>query len=205
MPNNIRLLSRLVIFGIFLVIGFFSYSRVVSHECVNNVSTCPRIVFVMGPSCSGKSTLAEALVEHLGNNWVLVSFDTLEDKLGRTIGAEAIFISMIDEINALLKSAKNVVIDTNTFYLSHCNRLSSMYINYVLMSTPLEVLFERDAIRAKRLRRAPKQAQRARDFVEKSFHRFRSDEIMALKLHIIDTSRVSPNAAVAQAITVLGK
>jgi len=159
----------------------------------------------MGPSCSGKSTLAEALVKQLGNSWVLVSFDTLEDQLGRAVGAEAIFISMINEINMLLRNAKNVVVDTNTFYLSHCSSLSSACINYILMATSLEVLFERDAIRAKRLCRAPKRALWAREFVEKSFHRFHSDEIMALKPHIIDTSRVSPDEAVVQAVTVIGK
>lgn len=41
------------------------------------LSFTPRAIFVFGPSCSGKTTLAEALQNKLGKEWVYVHRDVL--------------------------------------------------------------------------------------------------------------------------------
>ena len=85
-----------------------------------NEASAEQVIFIMGPSCSGKSTIAKALIEKLDNNWSLIEYDALEDLLGRKVSGEEIFIKMMHAANEPLACKKNVVIDTNTFYGDHC-------------------------------------------------------------------------------------
>lgn len=62
------------------------------------------IIFLFGPSCSGKSTLAKALHNHFGNEWTYIDRDDLiEQNLCTDLTADA-------TLEERIRSIKNKVI-----------------------------------------------------------------------------------------------
>lgn len=114
------------------------------------------VLFIFGPSCGGKSTLSQALAEHLG--WIYLDRDLLiEDGLCKEEQAD----QALEEHIAL---HRHVVVDAQVPW--RAPREDELY---VLVHAPLEVLLERDALRTAYFQRSEKRAYYARKYVEETF------------------------------------
>jgi len=116
-------------------------------------------IFIFGPSCSGKSTLAEKLQENLGDDWSYLDRDHLiEQRLCDEITADL----TLDEKNESLRN--KLIIDAQIPW-----REKKEDELYLLLLPPLEVLLERDAERTRKLKRSEKRAYGAERYVRETY------------------------------------
>lgn len=113
------------------------------------------IVFVFGPSCSGKSTLCEALLQDLGNGWQCVDRDDLIEK--RVCSEEDANVTLDKKVRSI---GTRVIVDAQIPW-----RKKEAEEFYFLVLPPLEILLERDRVRTLNLKRTPHDAHWAKDYV----------------------------------------
>lgn len=132
------------------------------------------VFIVMGPSCSGKSTIASFLASNLGDKWQKVDLDDVVEDLQNNgiqcLNSELDFLSVA--VNKVLDSGKFVVIDTNVYNEDFTKTLHAKSIKKVLVYCSLAELINRDLKRTKNLNRSEKRAAHAKTFVLESFDRF---------------------------------
>lgn len=117
------------------------------------------IIFLFGPSCSGKSTLGKALQNTLGCEWTYVDRDDLIEQHACT---DATADKTLEE---RIESIKNkIIIDAQ---IPWRERRKGEF--YFLVLPPLEVLLKRDAERTTRLQRPTKKAYYARQYVLETY------------------------------------
>jgi adenylate kinase family enzyme len=118
------------------------------------------IVYVFGPSCSGKSTLTKALQSDLGDSWKVIDRDDLiEQGICTELTANSLLETKVTELH------KQVIIDAQIPW-----RKKKLNEFYFLILPPLEILLERDTQRTARLNRSEKQAFWAKDYVIETHH-----------------------------------
>ncbi|HLB40726.1 MAG TPA: AAA family ATPase, partial [Candidatus Babeliales bacterium] len=141
-------------------------------DCVNTQQHTALIL--MGASCAGKSTVSKALVGALGPNWKLVELDVIEEQL-RAAGEDhtipSLLAALVRTANAALAAGDNIVIDTNV-YDPILATIATAQQKYILIDCPLEALLIRDEQRNQRLRRNPKRAGYAREYLLKTHAKF---------------------------------
>ena len=112
-------------------------------------------VFIFGPSCSGKSTLAKALEKKWGPNWTRIDRDDLiEAGCHSEMEANALLDQKIQTIK------DQFIVDAQ---LPWREKKEGEY--YFLVLPPLEVLIQRDEKRAAFRQRSEKRAEYARQYV----------------------------------------
>lgn len=113
------------------------------------------IIYIFGPSCSGKSTLARTLQNHLAFQWTYIDRDELIES-GMCIESAA--DTALDEKIRTVKD--RVIVDAQIPW-----REKEQGEIYCLLLPPLERLLERDAQRTERLKRSERRAFYAREYV----------------------------------------
>lgn len=113
------------------------------------------IIFVFGPSCSGKSTLAQALQRNLGSEWTYIDRD---DIIEQNVCTESTADQTLEERIKAIKS--KIIIDAQIPW-----REKQKGEFYFMVLPPLEVLLKRDAKRTIKLNRTERQAYYAREYV----------------------------------------
>jgi len=120
------------------------------------------VIFIMGGSCSGKSTIAHQLKELLqteGNAWDVIDFDNVGESLENVVAAT----------HGLIEKNINVIIDTNTYEDWMLTDLEhSAHVLKVLIYAPLKDLLIRDEKRTAIHHRNIDRAWNARLFVIES-------------------------------------
>lgn len=123
-------------------------------SCSNNV------IFLFGPSCSGKSTLGRALQNNLGRQWTYIDRDDLiEQNLCTESTADATLEKRIESIK------NKIIVDAQIPW-----REKEKSEFYFMVLPPLKVLLERDAIRTVQLQRPKERAQFAQEYVIESYN-----------------------------------
>lgn len=118
------------------------------------------IIFIFGPSCSGKSTLGKALQSNLGSEWTYIDRD---DLIEQNVCTDSTANKTLDE---RIKSVKNkIIIDAQIPWRE--KRKNEFYF---MVLPPLEVLLKRDAGRTIKLQRSGKQAYYAREYVLETYN-----------------------------------
>lgn len=118
------------------------------------------IIFIFGPSCSGKSTLGHALQKNLGSEWAYIDRDELIEQNACTEStADRTLEERIQSING------KMIIDAQIPW-----REKQKDELYFMVLPPLEVLLKRDAERTKKLQRPEKQACNAREYVLETYN-----------------------------------
>lgn len=148
---------------------------------VSNLLQAADVVIVMGPSCSGKSTLAKALAGKMGKLWQMVDLDdVIEDVRMHSIDVRESINSDLDylsiAVNKILDTGKSVVIDTNTYQEGFEKKLHATNVKKVLVYCSLPELIKRDLKRTENLKRDERKAKIAKEFVLSSFDDFFSFE-----------------------------
>lgn len=114
-----------------------------------------KIVYIFGPSCSGKSTLALTLQSNLGSRWTYLDRDELIEKgLCSDLTAD---IALEKEVQHL---RKRVIIDAQVPWRE--KRTGELYF---LVLPPIDVLLKRDAQRTEKLKRDVGRAKYAKEYV----------------------------------------
>ena len=113
------------------------------------------IIYIFGPSCSGKSTLAGTLQKHLGPQWTYIDRDELIESGGCV---ESVADKTLDEKIQVVKD--RVIVDAQIPW-----REKKKGEVYCLLLPPLEKLLERDTQRTERLKRSECRAFYAREYV----------------------------------------
>jgi adenylate kinase family enzyme len=113
------------------------------------------IIFLFGPSCSGKSTLGKALQSNLGSEWTYIDRDDLiEQNICTDLKAD-------QTLEERIQSVKNkVIIDVQ---IPWRERRKGEF--YFMLLPPLEVLLKRDTDRTTKLQRSERQAYYAQEYV----------------------------------------
>ncbi len=112
-------------------------------------------IFIFGPSCSGKSTLAQALEKKWGPKWTRIDRDVLiESRECSDIDANA----MLDQKIRMIK--EKIIVDAQIPW-----REKQKGECYFLVLPPLEILIQRDEKRAINRERSEERAQQAREYV----------------------------------------
>lgn len=137
-------------------------------------------IFIFGPSCSGKSTLGQALQKDLGSEWTYIDRD---DLIEQNVCTESTADRTLEERIQSIKG--NIIIDTQIPW-----REKQKEEFYFMVLPPLEVLLERDAERTIKLKRPEKRAYYAREYVLKT-HRTLSNMRKENFDHCFDSSRES--------------
>jgi adenylate kinase family enzyme len=116
-------------------------------------------IFVFGPSCGGKSTLAKQLHATLGDTWTYVDRDELiEQSICDEANADRVLDQKIKEIK------DRVIIDAQIPW-----RERKEGELYFLVLPPLHTLLERDDNRTVFLKRCSERALRARNYVIETY------------------------------------
>lgn len=121
------------------------------------------VLFIFGPSCGGKSTLAKSLVQHLGPLWTYLDRDELIKE--GLCAEEQANTTLQDMILFMESNNQHVVIDAHIPWRAP----NTEYETYILVHAPLSTLLARDAKRTVQLHRPPKRAHYARLYVEETF------------------------------------
>ncbi|MCI0381566.1 MAG: hypothetical protein L0207_00725 [Chlamydiae bacterium] len=112
-------------------------------------------IFIFGPSCSGKSTLSQALYTSLGDTWTYIDRDELIEKgVCRKTEVNQTIDQKIKEIK------DRVIVDAQVPW-----REKKEGEFYFLILPPLQILLERDQKRTTNLKRSDELAKRAKMYV----------------------------------------
>lgn len=122
------------------------------------------IIFLFGPSCSGKSTLGKVLQMNFGDKWTYIDRD---DLIEQNLCTDSTADKTLEERIQLIKN--NIIVDAQIPW-----REKMMGEFYFMILPPLEVLLKRDSDRTNKLQRSEKQAYYAREYVVKT-HRILSE------------------------------
>ncbi len=133
------------------------------------------VVFVLGPSCSGKTTVSYQLARELGAPWKVVSYDQWEAYIGRSNApASTIFAHMINEVHDKIKAGYDVVVDANRYFpdareslVKAGNKCTNIYLY-----APLKVLVKRCKKRLKAHNHGQKWSKSIRKFLQMTFEHF---------------------------------
>ena len=138
------------------------------------------IIFLFGPSCSGKSTLGQALQKNLGSEWTYIDRDDL-------IEQNACIESAADRtLEERIQSLKGkIIIDAQIPW-----REKQKGEFYFMVLPPLEVLLKRDEERTVLLQRPERQAYYARRYVLETHHTLSNMKKESFN-HCFDSSRES--------------
>ena len=113
------------------------------------------IIFLFGPSCSGKSTLGKALQMSLGTQWTYIDRDDLIE------GGECTDLTADAALDKRIQSiGKCVIVDAQIPW--RAKRKNELKF---LILPPLKIILERDAARTTLLNRPVKQANYAKEYV----------------------------------------
>lgn len=137
-------------------------------------------IFVFGPSCSGKSTLCQALETDLGSTWTRIDRDDLiEENLCTNETSNA-------ELDKRIETIKNrVIIDAQIPWRE--KKENELYFSVLPL---LEILLTRDAQSTISLKRTERRAHYAREYVNKTYDILNSLDKSASAC-IFDSSRIS--------------
>jgi len=117
-------------------------------------------IFIFGPSCSGKSSLAQFLHSQLGEDWIYLDRDDLIEK-------ENIPEEHADkEIDNRLEFKSKFIVDAQIPWRD--KKIGELYF---LVFPPLEILIHRDEKRTKDLLRTDEQAFWARSYVIETYNK----------------------------------
>jgi adenylate kinase family enzyme len=148
---------------------------------ISNYLTACDVLIVMGPSCSGKSTLAKGLWQELirrtqesGPQWALIDLDDVTEdvKINPDYSSANDLEYLSNAVNKLLDQGKSVVVDTNNYSEKFESELKAEQVKKALIYAPLPVLLARDDHRTKSLKRDSKKAIGAKYFVMDNFAKF---------------------------------
>ena len=165
----------------------------------NMVST-GQVLFILGPSCSGKTTTSYQLARELGAPWNVVMYDQWEMRLGRrNAPATTIFAHMIDEVHEKLNAGHDVIVDANRYFPDM--RASLLQAGHqctnVYLYAPLKVLLKRCKKRLKEHNHAQKWSKSIRNFLKMTFeHFYPHDMPEQTDGVVIDTAKVRFNEIV---------
>jgi len=160
-------MKKIIQILIFFFAPFFLFGE--KQESPPNPSPVKNtVIFIMGGSCSGKSTIAHQLKELLqteGSAWDVVDFDNIGESLENLVAAT----------HGLLEKNINVIIDTNTYEDWMLTDLEhNAHVLKVLIYAPLKDLLIRDEKRTAICHRNIDRAWNARLFVIDSHERSNS-------------------------------
>lgn len=159
------------------------------------------ILFIFGPSCGGKSTLAKALFQQLGPSWTYLDRDQLiEDGLCIEEKAD----EMIENsILSFQSKDQHIVIDTQIPWRAQKSKGEL----YVLVFAPLSELFARDLKRTIQLHRSPKRAYYAHLYVEETFAEvFKAPVRLDFYYDLVlDSSQYSIDAEIKEVLNLLSQ
>jgi len=113
------------------------------------------IIFLFGPSCSGKSTLGKALQKNLGSEWRYIDRD---DLIEQNVCTESTADRTLEERIQSIKG--KIIIDAQIPW-----REKQKGEFYFMVLPPLAVLLKRDAERTIKRQRSEKRAYYAREYV----------------------------------------
>lgn len=152
-------------------------------------------LFILGPSCSGKSTASFHLARELGAHWKVVAYDRWEAQIGRrNAPAEFIFTRTINEACTHLDNGYSVIIDANRYFpqLCACLTQSGHTSSTVYLYAPFKVLKKRCKKRFKEHGHGRRVSKAARTFMKQNFAHFYPhgvpEETDGL---VIDTTQIS--------------
>lgn len=112
-------------------------------------------IYIFGASCSGKSSLAQALHKKLGNEWTYLDRDLFIETGTCTDDTANAFLDLkIGEIKS------RVIVDAQIPW-----KIKEKGDLYLLMHPPLNVLLERDSVRTANLQRSESRALYAKQYV----------------------------------------
>ena len=138
------------------------------------------VIFLFGPSCSGKSTLGQALQKNLGSAWTYIDRDDLiEQKACIESTADRTLEERIQAIKG------KIIIDAQIPW-----REKHKGEFYFMVLPPLEVLLKRDAERTIKQQLPERQAYYAREYVLET-HNTLINMKRELFNHCFDSSRES--------------
>ena len=113
------------------------------------------VIFLFGPSCSGKSTLGRSLKRKLGSEWTYIDRDIL---IEQNVCTDSTADKALEE---RIQSIKNkIIIDAQ---IPWRDRRKGEF--YFMILPPLQVLLKRDADRTVKFQRSAQQAHDAREYV----------------------------------------
>jgi Chloramphenicol phosphotransferase-like protein len=145
------------------------------------------IIFLFGPSCSGKSTLGNALQNSLGNGWTYIDRDEL---IEQNICTDSTADKTLEERIQLIRN--KIIIDAQIPWREKRNGEF-----YFMVLPPLEVLLKRDTNRTEKLQRTEKQAHYAQEYVIETFKILSSLDTRDFN-YCFDSSRVSGEEEVGE-------
>jgi Chloramphenicol phosphotransferase-like protein len=138
------------------------------------------IIYLFGASCSGKSTLGNALQNSLGSQWTYVDRD---DLIEQGLCSDSTANTALEE---KVQSIKNrVIIDAQIPWRK--KREGELYF---LVLPPLKTLLERDTARTEQLKRTEKCAYDAKKYVIKTHQILNQIEKIEFN-YCFDSSQVS--------------
>jgi adenylate kinase family enzyme len=149
------------------------------------------VIFLFGPSCSGKSTLGKALQSNLGSEWTYLDRD---DLIEQNVCTDLTANKTLEE---RIQSVKNkIIIDAQ---IPWRERREGEF--YFMVLPPLEVLLARDAARTITLQRSSQRAQYAREYVIETYNALSTMDRKSFD-RCFDSSResVSDEISVVQAV-----
>jgi len=141
---------------------------------------CSDVIFILGPSCSGKSTTMRHLCRKLDKRWVVVELDKIlirrkvRNKRGKCEYDESRAIDyLIEEIHFQTSLDKNIVVDTNLYDERLIQSIpESNRIFCILIYASLTTLIKRDEKRTRFFNRDEEKKRVAKGYVLSSFARF---------------------------------
>jgi cytidylate kinase len=117
------------------------------------------IIYIFGPSCSGKSTLSHELTKRLGHQWTYLDRDELIEK------GECLESAADETLEEKIKTIGNrIIVDAQIPW-----RSKKEHEFYCLLLPPLETLLERDAKRTVHLARSASRASQAKKYVVSTY------------------------------------
>ncbi len=137
------------------------------------------VVFILGPSCSGKTTVSHKVARELGDAWKVVEYDKWEGYIGRrNAPATAIFERMIDDVHANLDAGYDVIVDANRYFPDQCVSLlhAGHQCTNVYLYAPFKLLIKRCKKRLKE-HNHKKWSHSIRKFVKMTFKHFYPNDI----------------------------
>lgn len=137
------------------------------------------VIFILGPSCSGKTTVSHRVARELGDAWKLVEYDKWEGYIGRrNAPAQDIFARTIDDVHAQLDAGYDVIVDANRYFPDQCLSLlqKGHRCTNIYLYAPLKVLIKRCKKRLKE-HNHKKWSHSIHKFVKMTFKHFYPNDI----------------------------
>ena len=167
---------------------------------IATIITTGHVVFILGPSCSGKTTVSYQLARELGAPWKVVSYDQWEAYIGRSSApASTIFAHMINEVHNQIDAGYDVIVDANRYFPDACNSLmqEGNTCTNIYLYAPLKVLLKRCKKRLKEHNHGQKWSKSIRTFLQMTFeHFYPHDMPEQTDGLVIDTAKVQSHEVV---------